>query len=75
MDSWQLKDFLDLGSNGLLTFFLWQVWSRLNKVTDMFFEDRKQAAAERAVIARQNGLDTQGLAQAVAEVQSRRKDA
>lgn len=61
MDAWTLKDFIDLGSNGLLTFFLWQVWQRLNKVTDVLIENAQQSAAERAVIAKQAGLSTADL--------------
>lgn len=61
MDAWTLKDFLDLGSNGMLTFFLYQLWTRLNKVTDVLIENAKQSAAERAVIAQQRGLTAEEL--------------
>lgn len=63
MDALALKDFLALGSNGLLTFFLYKVWERLNKVTDVLIENAQQAAAERQVIAKANGLSTQDLRQ------------
>lgn len=61
MGDWQLKDFLDLGSNGLLTLFLWQVWKRLNDVTDVLIENARQASAERQVIAKVAGLSTKDL--------------
>lgn len=56
-----LKDLIDLGTSALLTFFLWQVWARLNKVTDVLIEDRKQAAAERQVIAQAYGVSPDEL--------------
>jgi hypothetical protein len=67
-DALQLKDFLTLGSNGLLTFFLYSVWKRLNTVTDVLIENGKQSAAERAALARAQGLDTQELAKSAAQI-------
>jgi len=55
-DGFALKDLLDLGVSGLLTFFLWQLWQRLNKVTDYLIQDREQAKAERQAIAQASGL-------------------
>jgi len=69
MDALQLKDFLTLGSNGLLTFFLYSVWKRLNTVTDVLIENGRTASAERAAIAKAAGLSTQDLRDAVSEAQ------
>lgn len=71
MDALQLKDFLTLGSNGLLTFFLYQVWKRLNTVTDVLIENGRQASAERQAIAKANGLSTQDLRNEAAEIRRR----
>jgi len=73
MDALQLKDFLTLGSNGLLTFFLYQVWKRLNEVTDVLIENNKQAAAEREAIAKASGLSTQELSHEVALIRAKRE--
>jgi hypothetical protein len=68
-DALQLKDFLTLGSNGLLTFFLYSLWKRLNTVTDVLIENGRVSSAERAVIAKAAGLTTQDLRNAVTEAQ------
>jgi hypothetical protein len=73
MDALQLKDFLTLGSNGLLTFFLYKVWGRLNQVTDVLIEVNKQSSAERGALAKAQGLDTQELAREAARIRLRRE--
>lgn len=73
-DALQLKDFLTLGSNGLLTFFLYQVWRRLNQVTDVLIENNKRAADERQVIAHAVGLSTQDLKHEVARIRQSRQE-
>lgn len=56
-----ITDILDLGTSGLLVLFLWKLWERLTHVTDRLLELAEQAQAERLVIARMNGLETQDL--------------
>jgi hypothetical protein len=73
MDALQLKDFLTLGSNGLLTFFLYKLWVRLNQVTDVLIEINKQSSAERRALAKAQGLDTQDLAREAARIRLRRE--
>jgi hypothetical protein len=73
MDALQLKDFLTLGSNGLLTFFLYKVWARLNQVTDVLIEANKQSSAERGALAKAQGFDTQDLAREAARIRLRRE--
>lgn len=58
-----LKDILDLGMQGILLAFVGALWQRLNKVTDAFIEDRRQAAAERQVIAEAYGVSPAELAE------------
>jgi len=74
MDALTIKDIATLGSNGLLTFFLIQVWRRLNAVTDVLIESSRQAAAERQVIAKANGLSTQDLSHAAAQIRRSRQE-
>jgi hypothetical protein len=56
-----LKDLIDLGTSGMLVFFLWKVWDRLNEVTDVVLKDRYQAAVEREIIAEANGVSRDEL--------------
>lgn len=74
MDALTVKDIATLGSNGLLTLFLFQVWRRLNAVTDVLIENGRQAAAERQVIAKANGLSTQDLRMEAAQIRARKGD-
>jgi hypothetical protein len=52
-----LKDILDLGGQGVLLFLLWQVWQRLNTVTDILIEDRRRAEAQRFAIMENQGIN------------------
>jgi len=74
MDALTIKDVATLGSNGLLTLFLIQVWRRLNAVTDVLIENGRQAAAERQVIAKANGLSTQDLSREARRIRQSRQE-
>lgn len=55
MDNVTIKDVLDLGMNGVLLFFVIKLWDRLNKVTDIFINDRKAQRADSQAIANSTG--------------------
>lgn len=51
MESLNLKDIVDLGTSGMLLVFLWQVWKRLNTITDIMIAERARAEMGRQNIA------------------------
>jgi hypothetical protein len=61
LETLTLKDLIDLGMSAILLVFCWLLWNRLNYVTDFLINDRKQAQAERRVIAKNAGMDTKDL--------------
>jgi len=72
MEQIALKDLLDLGSNGVLAYVVFRLYDRLNAVTDRLFAYLERASDERQAIAQANGLNTQDLSDAAAEVRQRR---
>lgn len=50
-----IKTLLDLGGQGVLLVLLWQVWKRLNIITDIMIAERARSAMERQAIANQVG--------------------
>lgn len=71
LESLTLKDLIDLGMSGILLAFCFALWQRLNYVTDFLINDRKQAQAERRVIAKSAGLTTQDLSREARKVRER----
>lgn len=55
MENLTLKDIIDLGTSGMLLFFLWQVWTRLNLITDIMIAERARSAMDRQAIAQAVG--------------------
>jgi hypothetical protein len=68
-----LKDLIDLGSSGFLTFAVVMLWRRLGEITDRLFQYLEDARAERHEIARASGVSTQNLEAARREALETRK--
>ena len=62
IDGETIKLLLDIGGQGVLLFLLFQVWGRLNVVTDILIKDRMEASEQRAELLAE--VKAQGLGQA-----------
>jgi hypothetical protein len=72
VDAELLKFLVDAGSNGFLIYLVLRLLTRIDAITDRILANQEDAAAERAVIAKNAGLETQDLSIAVQEYKRRK---
>lgn len=65
LENLTIKDLIDWGTSGMLLFFVYKLWQRMNFVIDKLFGYLEDAKAERKAIAAASGMDTQDLSREV----------